>query len=426
MTRTLSLLLTTAYAVRRDLGSTYEYLLQRDPLRAGRRQRNVLKDAPQLCAACGKPEVELQVAHIKALELGSETVFENLVRLCHEPRRNGCHELYDSGYASPREMREAQGKWLRGEIDNTLRPTMESRRNAGDEIERCKREGQLRKALRCVEDRLRHTADDVQALRLRIKALELERRRTSKDALQRADRIFTELSKRPSLPQQLRSWLFYEGGYVALLMGQQEIARTRFEEGLAATDRSAPGWEWKCAAATAKIVHTAVAALGAKSPWDKLYADLTAAASLADAGHDADSRRWALNCRWNTARLFLARGDLTNAEAVWRSAADIWESVTVETGWDVAVHWSAVAIRGQIAALQATTASRADEALRHLARAIVATVGRAGRYPEGIRDTLFALARVFDLLGASDHSICAREVALRTQDGTSWLCPFRA
>ena len=112
-------LLLTAGQIRDALGSTYLKLRKEfDPLiveRSKNRIRNkVFNKYTDVCAACGErgKDIDLEAAHIVALEEGGETTVENLIPLCNRPRKKGkyagCHKLFDAGFASVQEIRSAK------------------------------------------------------------------------------------------------------------------------------------------------------------------------------------------------------------------------------------------------------------------------------------------------------------------------------
>jgi hypothetical protein len=442
-------LLLTTWHVRVALGEDYTYIKDHfDPLPEQREKTRdtaaeAFKGKPKACAICGE-KIRLQSAHIQALAECGETTPENLIPLCSStPGRKGCHRLYDTGCASQQEMFEARQHWMQTGPDPSLRSLMKKRlclhrsqppnsgATAGDEIQHFIDNGYYCLALKAIRKRLSGVSG-AERFRYELKRIEVLRRRTAKDSLEKAACTWSKLQASGAIPQPLTSLFYYEGGYIEMLLGRHEAALPycrRSREAITLEDGTpTPGMEGAWLASAGLEIQTTIALKGVHAPWADVMQLAEKARSLSEQAKDMDihGRRWVDNWNWHTVRIELVRGRMDNCVAVLKEAEAYARRVTTLEKWD----WLGLAIRrtisGAVMAAQASSACDAKRALRHLSRALVLQVGQNRKHPEMVRDLLFAIAACLRLLGRNDRAERVESVAKRTRDGSSWLYPYRA
>lgn len=442
-------MLLTAGDIRQALGGTYQMMRDNfDPLIIERHKTSpVAKGAfamgPDVCAACGEhgKGMRLQAAHIVSLQECGETTTDNLVPLCERPGRKddaiGCHQLFDSGYASVREVENCRQAWLVRNALFPLRGCMTKRYHkhafqpstigskAPDKIQSLLTTKGTRAAIREAEKRLVAARLESDRFRLRLKIVEIMRRRSARGKLELAAQLYRELENEQSVPQDMESWFYYEGGYINLLLCHHEKARDFFQRSLDFLDKSTAGWEGKWAAATSLVVLCTIALKGRTAPLAELRKVLSKARSIAGKASELHGTRWINNCNWHLVSMSLVSGDVGGADKAHRTALDHWHTMTVLEGWDNGSRPTLLNITGNLLAQKANSTSDAKEALRYLTRALVGLVGARRYHPEGARDLLFAAEKMLRIIGKTSDADLVRDVALRTRDGSSWMQPYR-
>jgi tetratricopeptide (TPR) repeat protein len=377
---------------------------------------------PCVCAACGEQTrtgLSLRAAHIVAVAECGETTEDNLVRLCDRDKQNrpdsGCHWLFDTGYASVDEMKEARTIWTSNKSSFLLREKMIKRykrhqkspstigSSRSDSIQELFTRGAPVKALQEAENRLKKTTDAKERFRLYLKIIELRRRRSARGELERASELFTELSKESKVPTEFKSWFHYEGGYLQLLLGHHDKARREFEISLLRVDKKERYWEGQWSAAVSLIVLTTIACERAKAPYAKLRRRFEKALNAARSAGEIHGKRWILNCLLHLTSLSLAEGDQRRAQNCLEKAIEHWQKMTVLEGWDRAFRPTILAITGKVHAVNAKTRSDTENALKYLTRALVGIIWR-GENLSGARDVLFATAQMLKLMGKHSHA----------------------
>lgn len=443
-------LLTTAGAVREALASSYSTFcrlydgLKRERAKTATLARRLFAGT-RTCAICGEKGqgLRIEVAHIQALEECGVTASENVILLCRRPGKvhheRGCHQLFDDGFASVSEI-----IGLRSAGPHVSQPAFRLRMQeryqqhygsrsssslnefeallASIDAERTR--GALLKAqdmAECASARYAATSDEHFVLRL--KAVEMMRRRAARNSLDEAALHFEELLQGP-IPKARRSAFFYEGGYIELLRGHHEKALPYFVESRNAIDPTEVGWKWGAAACLA--VQCEVALARGRTPWNKLFRVIDEAERFSEASGGRDGMRWVMNCRLTRVRLLLAKGDVAQTVRAWEGALGTWRSMTALTGWERGSRTILLGTFGVLSTRAARLEADARTALKYLARASVGFLGAARQHPETVRDLLFAAADALMLLGRRGLAMQFRETAERTRDGSSWLQPYRA
>ena len=441
--------LTTAGAVREALGSSYSTVCRLyDDLKRERAKTAILGrrlfPGARACAICGGSGLgfRIELAHIQALEECGTTVPENVILLCRRLRalhhERGCHQLFDNGFASMSEISalrfDRPSDWqpeLRLRMQERHQQHFGSRSSSAmnefeilmASIDAEKTRGALLKAqVTAIRASIRYAATSDEHFVFRLKAIEMMRRRAARSSLDEAARHFDALL-RFCVPYSRRASFFYEGGYIELLRGNHEKARAYFIASRDAVDTTEEGWKW--AAAAIMAVQCEVVLCGMKAPWNVLLAAINKAERLAKVSAGRNGARWVMNCRLGRARLLLAKGDITEAVQAKEAALHSWKSMTTITGWDSAFRAFILSVSGIIAARKGCSESDARAALRYLVRALVVLLGAARMHPETVRDVLFATADALAILRKTDLAGRFRDVAKRTQDGSSWLQPYR-
>lgn len=443
-------ILMTAGAVRNALGRSYDTFCRSfDAI--GRERAKTASVGRRLfpgirgCAVCDESGhgLRVEVAHIHALEECGLTASDNLILLCrrlgkrHDER--GCHQLFDDGFASRVEvtaLRTAAGRGL----TCTLRQQMQERYRehcaprATSKLDRFeallasihgeKTRGALRKAQHLAENAAtRWPAGSEEHFVLKLKAVEMMRRRAARGSLDDAARHFEQLLQGP-IPEARRSSFFYEGGYVELLRGRHVKALPYFIKSRDAIDPAESGWKW--AAAASLVAQCEVAVGGGNAHWSQALRLVNEAERASTASGGTDGARWVMNSRVNRARILLAKGDIEAAVRAWEAAMETWEGMTALTGWDHGSRTVIVGFAGVLSARAAGSEKDAKTALRYLARASVGFLGAGRQHPETVRDVLLSATQALTLLGRKELAARFRETAERTRDGSSWLHPYRA
>lgn len=443
-------LLTTAGAVLKELGPNYSKFcgrydgLKRERAKTTRLARHLFPGT-RTCAICGErgQDLRIEVAHIQALEECGVTAPENVMLLCSRPGKlhheRGCHQLFDDGFASVSEIDAFRSAYphvsqpaFRSQMQERYQEHYGSRFSSSlNAFEAClksidaeKTRGALRKAQNMAE---RYSASYAktsnESLILRLKTVEMMRRRAARNSLDEAAHHFEELLQ-GTIPEAQSSSFFYEGGYIELLRGHHKKALQYFDESRNAVNPREGGWMW--AAATCRVVHCKVTLARGRTPWNKLLGMIDEAERFSKESGGTDGMRWVMNCRLNRIRLLLAKGDVIRAVQAWESALGTWRSMTALTGWDRSSRTVIVGTSGLLSARAARLEADARIALKYLARASVGLLGAARQHPETVRDLLFTTADTLMLLGQKEKRLAAqfRETAERTRDGSSWLHPY--
>jgi len=442
-------MLLTATEIREALGKTYDMLRREfDPLVVERPKTNkfgreVFNKHTDVCAACGErgKDIELEAGHVVALEEGGKTTAENLLPLCNRPHKKGkyagCHKLFDDGFASVAEMKNAKLAWINGNVDYQLRNRMVDRyikhrsqpANIGSGepniIQSLLTKSATVKAIAAAESLIIKTSDEKEKFRLRLKIIEIMRRRSARGALEKSAKLFTVLEKEKSIPEDFKSWFHYEGGYINLLFGNHERARQRFRLSLDAIDKGTKYWEGKWASAASVLIQATLAVKGQDAPFANFRKSLGKIERMTKSAEELHGKRWLSNCLWNSIRLNLVENKIKEAHESWNKAQEHWHNITVLEGWDKGSRSTILAIGGELFACSAQKTSDAKNALRFLVRGLVLLIGARRNHPEGIRDLLFATERMLYLIGKRSDAKIVHDVALRTRDGSSWIAPYK-
>ena len=399
---------------------------------------------PRVCATCGERKrsgLSLRAAHIVPVAECGDTTEDNLVPLCDRDKQNGqafgCHWLFDSGYASVDEMKEARTRWTSNESSFQLRVQMVKRyerhqkspstigSSGNDGIQELLTRGAPVVALREAEKCLEKTTDAKKRFDLRLKIVELRRRRSARGELERASELYRELSKENKVPPDSKSRFHYEGGYLQLLLGHHDKAKGEFQISLRRVDKKKRHWEGQWSAAALLVVLTTIACEGAKAPFSQLRRMLEKALSAAHDASELHGKRWVANCLLHLASLSLAEGDQRRAKECLEKAIDHWRKMTVLDGWDRAFRPLLLAVTGEVLAAHAHARCDAENALKYLTRALVGIIWR-GQNLSGVRDVLSAMVPMLRLVGQQSHARRVQDVASRVRDGASWMSPCRA
>jgi hypothetical protein len=405
---------------------------RRKTARLGRR----LFPGTRKCTVCGEggPGRRIEIAHVHALEECGLSERDNLVLLCRRIKKKhaerGCHQLFDDGFASQAEIDTLR---VAARRTSSLRQTMRARyrmhhahseKNQFDKtlarIGAEKSRGALCKAQRIAEaEASKWPAASEKRFILRLKAIEMMRRRAARGSLGEAHRHFYQLLK-GSVPKAQRSSLFYEGGCIELLRGRHGGALPYFLESMKAAHS---GWKW--ASAAAFVTQCQVVLAAKRADWDKALRITDKTIRVLEKCGGPDAARWIINVRADRVRVLLAKGEATRAVRAWDEVLNIWKCTTALTGWDAGGRKLIVGLAGVLYAETAQSKEEAMVALRYLTRACVNILGAGRRQPETLRDILFSVAKALQLIGNTKLAAKFRSTAGRTRDGNAWFHPYR-
>ena len=423
------------------LREDFDYRIKQERRRTRSVGRQAFGRHPR-CALCGGDHA-VQFAHVFPLEEGGITTAENLIPLCGGPPEQSCHWLYDRRYASVAEMRRVRDSWSPGLINRALAERMrgrleEHRRippvsgNAGDDtIQSLIAHGHFRKCA----DHARGLAETLgsdprRRIGYSIREIECQRRRAARGALERAARRYAEIEPDAKAYSDLLPRLYYEGGYVSLLLGNHRAAKDIFERSQAEAERL-PGQnsiiEYWIAANS--VVECIVAVDGLESPWDELFARADQAEAALAAIESTHAQRCIDSWNWDRVRMALIQGDADSARQLLARAESHVADQTALGGWNTSTLAKRLQLRGTVKLISAESSFEVRTAAEALTRSVVVLLGRGRQYPEGLRDALYGLATAIDLLRMTryvDVPPRLRAVAEQTRDASSWSHPYRA
>jgi tetratricopeptide (TPR) repeat protein len=445
-----SKMLLTGSMIKKALGSIYERLKNDfDPHKNERREtdrigRRVFKKKIDVCVACGGNRdkgFRLEYAHIVPLEECGETKEENIVPLCErqgkQQENRGCHKLFDEGYASITEVERAKLEWKNSNSKYLLRKQMVKRykkhqeqsasitSDSKNKIQALLTKGATVQAITEAKRLLKQTNDKDTIFELKLKIINIERRRSALGALERSAKYFDQLEQENGVPKKFASWFYYEGGYIKLLSGHHNTALKYFQQSLNAIDKTKKNWQAQFVAATSLIVQSKIALMGSKAPFSTLRSQLIKAKTIASQAKEIHGTRWISNCLWHLVTVDILRGNIQCAQESFEEAQNHWHTMTVLEGWDKRSRLTILAITGELLAEKAKNKTNAREALKYLTRALVLLVGARPHFPERGRDLLFATARMLHLIGWSRKAGQVDNVASRIREGSSWRFPYR-
>lgn len=224
-------LLQNSLQIRHALGPVLDFIrvaskLVEERNETKRLKHKMWKHLPHVCAACRmsfSDDMKAEAAHICALEEGATTTEDNLVLLCKE-----CHKLYDKGFASLMEMREASALWranrvckLRSKMDERLQSQLPVILGTSGiprerEIYALQTLGHFLQALKILNEPIYGEDEERKALSDIIRA-NIERRRSAQSSLHRCVGILLN-TKKDKIPRERLPLYFYELGYVHQLL----------------------------------------------------------------------------------------------------------------------------------------------------------------------------------------------------------------
>lgn len=443
-------LLENTTEIRRELGPVVQIIkefsgLSRERAETSRIRRLLVRRSNQ-CAVCSDPiggPREAEAAHILALEEGGETVEENLVLLCRS-----CHRYYDAGRASVAEMRAARLAWTEAAFSPELRLRMLERDQVKNDQRPLFRPSPA--VLKQVYDALhnrrfvnaikaaRSLADDTtkpeeDRLLGRLLEANIERRRSGRGALTRAERILAHLDPE-RLHHERLSLFHYERGYLLQMLGRHSDSSAEFEKsGSAAAeldDEYTP-----IEVFTARLRILAVETIGL--PWMPLdgasvetgLARFDLLCKEVGVLDQPFAGRWMHNILgWKWRYAFKCGGDETAARA-FAEYEENRDHQDVTTGYTRDANSRVCGFRAMMVLRLSRSSESTLQAIRLVCRTLASLLSYRMR-PEGIRDYFLtletALRRLQDPRNRWDETIArigsVRETIL---DGSSFLDPCR-
>jgi tetratricopeptide (TPR) repeat protein len=399
------------------------------------------KECQPCCAACGIKK-SLELAHIVALQEGGEPRTRNLIFLCGSNKKvqPGCHQLFDMGCYSVKKMFDLRKRWTnRGAGDIRKEMIKLYKRRLSIPAQGNKRDGPLkgvqelitkkyyRNAIKKLKEMLNYVNHDDKVETI-IKIAETERRRATRNGLLKAIKYISDIVPE-EVPEGIRSWYWYEIGYIELLTGNSERALQSFSISRDSLKKEQSAYGGKWAAATSILVQINCGLrLRHKRfswSWNKQKKELNEALKKASKDYSYLGKRWVSNCLWHLARLELAQEHYSKAWNKWRTANNHWHKMDILSGWDAGIRPTILSLKGQICLRMAKSNKEYKKALKFLSRALTQIIGGLPQHPEGMRDLLFAIADAFEGIGESPcHTKRLRDVARKTMDGSSWLNPY--
>jgi len=438
--------------IRKALGPAMDTIrnfsgLSRERRETSRIRRTLLRRHSRHCAVCGKfigGVREAEAAHILALEEGGETVEENLILLCQR-----CHSSYDKGRASVFEMRGARLAWIGGAFSLDLERLMDAR----DKV----RDGQpplfrpspnipqeiydflhihqfvnAIKAARKLANDMSKPEDD--RLLGRIMEANIERRRSGRGTLARAEQILAQLD--PGRLHRERLPLFhYERGYLLQMLGDHSASTAEFEKS-GSTAAGLADQHTSLEVLTARLRILAVETIGA--PWRQLDSEIVAdrLASfdllLKDLAifDQPFAGRWMHNILGWKWRYAFKCGDDSMANRAFAEYEHYRDRQTVATGYTRDSGSRVCGFHAMMILRLSESPESTSRAMRLVCRALASLLSYRIR-PEGIRDYLLtfetALRRLDNPQKRWGETIAGVGAVRKSiLDGSSFLDPYRA
>ena len=429
----------TASEICNDLGEElYNYLICKYDKKMEQREKTgeIKKNFKgKRCAGCGKRDTkkyQLDAAHISPLSECEDTIESNLILLCREKkevRPLGCHTLFDRGYCSINEIREARSRW-----EKDKRPELRSLLNR--QLTKLGTREQQQGHLKNEVDQLRKIQDELKQdnrkewVQKQIQIAEIERRRTKKDALNTAEKELNKIAIDQITGSAWRSRYYYENGYIALLKGRPGEALAAFNS----EKSKISGWRWTAHTVMAIQAQLVLNPLPMNdAAWLKIQKVLSKA--LLEAKRDLrqlrlrrkleeirHAERWVQNCLLQLVKPTIALHKYGDAKKFWNLASKNWERMDLSSGWEAAFRPAQLFLQGKLLLDRDQGKHGADKALPYLVRALVRMVGLKHQQPENSRDLLCAIA--VGLKRKNDpYYIEVKEVAERCIDYSSWFEP---
>ena len=451
---TMTLPLESATAIRLALGSALDLVKRFDALPREREKTSDLRDQMltnclSRCAACNVPfdgQNSPIAAHILALEDGGLTTPDNVLLLCRD-----CHALFDSGYASRREMAACATEWRNGRpqpirqlMQRRLKSSAMRHQSVRPAIERSGplqgaavydliQAGKWRKALNALQHVATQTKDPEMKDLLCIVMAQVHRRRAARGVLTLA-RVLLESVRVDRLPKDRLPLYYYEYAYVHQLEGKPQSASRLFALSARCADdlddeysplESVIGRAQELAAVVIQLPSRRADTALARETLRAFDTIIKRASSLSG----AFAGRWVLNSLSSKAYLLLKVGRPKEAYRACEDAIAFRHGLDVTTGWTRLGGSIGCGIVGLTRLRVARTDNQVREGLRFIARALVPALAGNSRRPECVRDFLLAFQEGLISLGISRFAAgSARIKAVRPRilDGSSFLDPYRA
>jgi tetratricopeptide (TPR) repeat protein len=417
-----------------------------DPKIVARATDAGISDGP--CILCGRAMVHQKGrtatnkrAHILPVSEGWPTTANNVVLLCERPGKatahDGCHWLFDNGYACVNEILEvaaSTGSAAAKQLASNMRTRHSTFGTSARESGHYRKwQKELRsKTGKCIGEYSKFAE-------LILQVAESARRRTTKNALSKALLVIEEIDHAKIEDTYVRSRYLYERGYIYFLQGRWGEAHTLFLAGIndlfLAQDN--PGNAWRLAAFRAMACQVQLLAhppqieafrLCRAELSDVLYVLLQVESDLAIPDPWAVSSearlnqmlagRWAQNIHLYLCRIDVLMGDAVQARTRLEITLERWKRYHRANGWEACFKPLLVSLRGHVELLTASSDDDVRKALGFLVRALVMFRGRS-QQPESISDILRGIGRGLRRLKNGDASYFFR-VAERCSDAASW------
>lgn len=449
--------LKTVTEIRQALVTDYRNLVDSyDKKKKERNSRRSIRQKlhPKKCAACGRHDIRLELAHISPLQECAITDEKNLLWLCKEDKNDvelGCHTLYDQGYYSIMNMCKCRADWKANNSPIARKQMIQLLNDFGPRPHQL---GHLSVELKNLRKQQKNKPIESQEWSLfQIQIAEVTRRRAWKNALLQAQKEIYKVNPNNIQSNSLKTRYYYEKGYIELLSGRYHDAFDDFFVGRkilgSIKEKPKNGWRW--AAHTSLISQCSRLMLFSENKkawtWDKIrqehskglhYARIAAKnieseinSSSSKINDESEylkneyrhAQRWVHNCLVHLIKPDLAQNKLNNALTRWKKVYDNWEKMDISNGWDAGFRPSHLSIYGQIMLKSAQDHKEIDKALAYPIRSLVLILGMRRYQPEGIRDTLFSIADALKRKNDPTYKHI-HEVASNCVDLSSWFNPY--
>lgn len=442
--------------IRKALGEAYSIIVDWDYKKREERKKTtklkgfLINKYPSWCASCGRCFEQIgtvYAAHIQSLEDGGVTNKDNIVLLCKQ-----CHDLFDLGYASRKEISDTAERWRNGRKSLLLRK-MKARLNSTqtrhqsvrpplDSIPTIKKTGvydltQAGKygvAIRVLKNARKQGVSTETGELLKILEAQIHRRRAACGVLGRAKRILDQVDINLLPPERLPLF-YYEYAYIHQLLGLTKIAYKLF------------GKSWQSAVELhdkyseleyiigrgQQLAAMVIASSNLHQLKNRLSANLKDFGNLINEAKSLSgsfSGRWVLNCMLWKSNYLLKCEAYQEAKREYLRAVSYRDTLDVTKGWTKSAGPTVSGIQGLLIIMDKDI-NNPEEGLRLLARSLVPVISGNRRRPERIRDFLYGFEIGLRKINRKRHDYYLKnivnmieKVRLSIVDGSSFLDPY--
>jgi len=403
------------------------YIKENDPAnpkhsRKGTFNKQILHQYGNRCIICDKEklDIEIQIAHIRPIKEGGITGIDNLVPLCYQKNKLGCHQLYDNGYLSRNKLKEiATQVSSKGLYNSDIRqdmirasklPVRETARPPPDNVKVPKvgytaflkgRTKSVKKLKPAAKNALENKYFKSEFF-IRLRLAEFLRRGRGANALNDG---FKEIKRCKELLNEVsepyHSRFYYEYGYIHHLLGNSREANSAFNCSARIANKTNDDIgkveEIIALAQGAVVEMLAIPSRGSKAI-DKLELIEKRLFDIEEKSRSLKSaigNRWVTSCIIHQTNVNIKMRRIAKAKELFLKATNFRDSLDATSGWTASSVPSILRTDLLIGVLDENGKSYMDEYHKHLiemcCRSLRTMLLGNDNRPEGIKDVIIAL-----------------------------------